>query len=504
MAKHARSQRHATPPAAAGSGPPTVRRPVRLGRHGDKSVFEQAAGLHEEVTGLTVVGEFGSDDPEVMFEEHGQNAVCTYFEILAGKELDETLGPAEPRPDARERIGSEDERIAWTAMRAAFLSEQPAFVNQMLRELQQALEPKGGAATLIQVSPRLQRRMAAIRMLYTAQAQPERTFADILGGPYPLQHHASGADVFPAYLYMPLVLLASPFTRGFVASRPILEVTRTLLLVVLTPRKTAAAMKDADVTWRQVYDDALPDLRKTDGQGTTWLRQTNHHAADLDGPALIRWWTAQLNVLFTEATDLGRFRQENGAFDAGQAYRELRSLDRIISNCVRIQTHPGDHAIRVGIAFEVFDLLPNIVDRDISVDHLWETLVNPKKASKILNAAFASVPGEISQVLRRRTGEILSVFREEALHHVMPGRRSKGKVLLGSDMSSPLQEDVFIAKLMHQLRNTHHGYELEQPSQRDVLDVHTGHISQAFPELAVLYVVAILAEPRIALAGDWF
>jgi hypothetical protein len=148
--------------------------------------------------------------------------------------------------------------------------------------------------------------------------------------------------------------------------------------------------------------------------------------------------------------------------------------------------------------------LPNIIDRDISVDHLWETLVNPKKAKKILNVAFASVPGEISKMFRRRIGEVLSVFREEALHHIMPDRRSKGKVLLGSDMSSRLQEDVFIAKLMHQLRNTHHGYELKQPSQRDILDVHTGHISQAFPELAVLYAVAILAEPCAALAGDWF
>jgi hypothetical protein len=478
--------------------------PVRLGMHDGKSIFEQAAGLHEPVAGLAVVGSPSGADPEVMFEEHGRDATCDYFEILVDKELDESIGETEARPETRERMSSSDERIAWTAMRAAFLTEQPAFVNQMIRECKQALEPKGGAVTLIQVSPRFQRRMAIIRMLHTAQAQPERPFADILGGPYPLQHHASGVDILPAHLYLPLVLLASPFSRGFVASRPILEVTRTLLLVVLVNRKAGIPMKDADVTWLQVYNDALPDLREIDGEGTTWLRKTNHHAADLDGPALIRWWTTQLNALFTEATDLGRFRRDDGLFDAGNAYRELRSLDRIISNCVRIQTHPSDHVIRVGLAFEFFDLLPNILDRQVSVDHIWERLANPKTASKILNAAFASTPVEIRRMLRKRTDEVLLVLRRETLEHIMPGRRAKGKVTLGTGGRPPLQEDVFIAKLLHQLRNTHHGYELEEPSQRDLINIHTGHISQAFPELVVLYVIAILAQSDEALAGNWF
>jgi hypothetical protein len=101
--------------------------------HGGKAIFEQAAGLHEDVAGLTVVGEFDSDDPAVMFEEHGRDAPCEYFEILVDKELDESMGAVGGRPETRERIGSSDERIAWTAMRAAFLTEQPAFVNQMIR-----------------------------------------------------------------------------------------------------------------------------------------------------------------------------------------------------------------------------------------------------------------------------------------------------------------------------------------------------------------------------------
>jgi hypothetical protein len=100
--------------------------------------------------------------------------------------------------------------------------------------------------------------------------------------------------------------------------------------------------------------------------------------------------------------------------------------------------------------------------------------------------------------------EVLSKLRDETLEHVMPTRRSGAKVTVGTTPTRTLQQDVFVAQLLHQLRNTHHGYELESPKKRELLAVHTGHISQAFPELVVLYVVAMLSQPDLVLRGDWF
>jgi len=229
-------------------------------------------------------------------------------------------------------------------------------------------------------------------MLHSAQAQVARPFNDIIGGPHPLQDHAGGSEMFPAFHFVPLVLLGSPFARGFAAFRAIVEVPLTLVLVMMSEQKKAVLLRDADPTWRQLYENTLPDLRQVDGQGTTWLRKTNHHAVNLDSGPLIRWWTTQLNALFTEVTDLGRYRRADGLLDAGNAYRELRSLDRIISNCVRVQVRPDEHAIRVGLAFEFFDLLPNILDRHVGPAHIWQTLANPSTAKKILRAAFSQAP----------------------------------------------------------------------------------------------------------------
>jgi hypothetical protein len=476
---------------------------VRFGLHGGDPIFKQAEGLHEGVTGLTVVGGSGAEDPEVMFEEHAMGEMCSYFELLKDTVLDESLGPAVVNKEGRARINNDDERVAWHAMRSAFMLEDPAFVNALIQVIRATAEAHGGAATLIRVARRLQRRTAVIRMIHTAQAQPERPFADILGGPHPLQHHAAGSEIFPTHLYAPLVLLASPFTRGFVAGRAIPEATLTIALVLLMGG-AGPALRDADVTWSRLFEDGLPELREIDGQGTTWLRQTNHHALRLDAATLIAWWTRQLNALYTAATDLSRFRRADGVLDAGNAYRELRSLDRIVGNCVRIQARPDEHAIRVANAFEFFDLLPNILDKRVSPAHLWGTLANPARTAKILNGAFAKTPLDIAKVLHDRTHEVLTRFRAETLEHVMPGRLNGGKVGVGADRSSTLQADTFIGKLFHQLRNTHHGYELDSVGKRDLLNVHTGHISQAFPELVVLLVLAIVAEPDVALAGGWF
>jgi hypothetical protein len=57
------------------------RAPVRLGKRGTDYIFERAVGLHEESTGIAVVG-FDAHDPGILFEEHGLGKRCQYFELL--------------------------------------------------------------------------------------------------------------------------------------------------------------------------------------------------------------------------------------------------------------------------------------------------------------------------------------------------------------------------------------------------------------------------------------
>ena len=130
-----------------------------------------------------------------------------------------------------------------------------------------------------------------------------------------------------------------------------------------------------------------------------------------------------------------------------------------------------------------------VIPRPIDAKRIWASLGDPKLAAKTLNSAFADVPEPMRSVLTQRADKVTSKLREEIIETVVPGRFVKGAVEVGHQRK-PVQPNPYVAKVLHHLRNTHHGYELQEQAQRDILDTHSGHISAAFPELVVLYLVA--------------
>ena len=478
------------------------RLPVRLGKHRDAYLYERATALHDGTAGITVVGS-DAQDPEILFEEHALGITCQYFEVLGDEiEFDEGLGPQSGQPEIAERVTSEHWPTKFHALQAAFFLERADAVNTILKTMRADLAEGGGGCFLIRTSRRLQLRKAMIRVQHAAQAQPERELDDLLGEPQPLEEHSAGGDGLHHYLYAPAVLLASPFCRGFTASRILSETTDNYTLVVLMSAGRVVPFDQDAVSWQTVFHNGLPSLHKSGLADLDWLVELNGPAADISARELVEWWTTQLNTLMTEATDLGRYRREDGLLDARNAYRELRTLDRIISNCVRIQANAEDHVGRVAAAFEFFDLLPNLLPQIAAPKHVWGSLANPRSARKTFEAAFASAPDAIQAVLLDRAATVTDTLRDETIDTVVPGRTRVGGVVVGAN-SRPIHADDYVPKLLHQLRNTHHGYELESQGQRDTLDSHTGHISVAFPELVVLYVLAMLADPVAALNGDW-
>lgn len=416
--------------------------------------------------------------------------------------FNEELGPDEGTPEIAKRVASEHWPTKLQALQAAFFLEHPAKVNTMLTTLKNEFAANGGGVFLIQTGKRLQRRKAMIRVLHAAQAQPDRSFEDLNGEAQPLEEHSPGSDSLHHHLYAPVVLLPSPFIRGFTAGRIIPEATESHALVALhAPGHTAPLDQDVP-TWSKVFESGLPTLRDLGLANSRWIMELNAPAGDLPARLLVEWWTNQLNALFTEITDLGRYRDDDGVLDARNAYRELRTLDRIIGNCIRIQANTEDHVGRVAAAFEFFDLLPNLLPRKFDPKRIWAALGDPKSAAKTLNGAFADVPEPIKSVLTERVGKVTSKLRDETVQTVVPGRFVRGAVRVGHQRT-PINPNPYVAKILHQLRNTHHGYELEKQVQRDLLDTHTGHISVAFPELVVLYVLAIVADPARALDGHW-
>ena len=478
-----------------------VRHAVTLGRHGDDYVFDLVQGLHDPDTGLAVVGT--PPDPEVLFEEHGTGEVCRYLTIRQQVELNPELGPQEQRPDIAERVVDEDPRDEAARSNGRL---GPRACRQRQRDVGhppravrcaagRTLVRGRGEATAVAEGPD--------QDVHSSQAQPDRPMEQMLEEPEPLEEHSAGADISYEHFYLPIVLLSSPSALGAVAHRIIRETSETYLLIIIFGYDQTIRLRDGDVEWADIY--SLSSIyRNVDQADVGWLMGMNHPAACLPPDELLRWWTDQLNALLTEVTDLGRYRTETGLLDGRHAYPEIRTLDRIFINSAWIQAHPEDHVGRETLAFEFFDLLPRLIDQQVGARKVFETLINGAKAQSILEAAFAGAPPPIRDHLVARAQAVTDQLRDETLATVIPGRETDEGVLVGDKATDPIPSDEYVAKLYHQLRNTHHGYELDAQWKRDLLDSHTGHIAVGFPELAVLYTLAIAAEPDWALSAGWF
>jgi hypothetical protein len=478
------------------------RQPVRLGQHGNGDyLYDVFKGLHDPVTGVATVSM--PPDPEIIFEEHGTGQTCEYFKLLRDAQLNPDLGPAVSLTEASKRLADEDPRVRFHAIAGVFSLEPAKKVNEMIASLRKDLEATGGGAWIVQATWRLGRRMAMVRVLQAAHAQPDRPIETLVTEPHPLEDHAARGDTGGQHFYDPIMLLASPYALGVIGVRPVAEAHETYLLIITFGHDRGVRLEDGEIEWADLYREWTPYQRRG-AVGWSWIAKLNGRAAKIETNVLLEWWTRSLNGLLTEATDLGRFRLDDGLLDARNTYRELRTLDRIFVNCVRIQVHPRDHATRVGAAFEFFDLLPGILDHRVRAWEVWEALLNPDRAEKILTAAFASAPKPIAEHLVSRAAAVLECLRGETLEAVVPGRRVERGVLVGDKTGPPIPDDVYVAKLYHALRNTHHGYQLLAAEQRDLLDSTSGHISACFPELVVLYVLALAADPVLALSGDWF
>jgi hypothetical protein len=278
------------------------------------------------------------------------------------------------------------------------------------------------------------------------------------------------------------MLLASPWALGLVASRGVQEASETYaLLMSLGPGHGVRLADPSEVEWTLVFGSSqmYRDVRL---RGFDFVSDLNTAFANLDFSQLVMWWTDRLNVLLTEITDLGRYRDAQGVFDARAAYRESRTLDRLLVTATRIQLHPYEHVLRVGAAFEIFDLLPELMDRTLSPRDTWSALLDPTRALATIEDAFAEAQSEVRA-------------------SVVPGRDAGVDGIRVAGAVMPMAE--YLGRLFQALRDTHHGYELTRQWKRDVLDTHTGHIPVSFPELALLYVFAFITDPQEALSGNW-
>lgn len=381
-----------------------------------------------------------------------------------------------------------DDREA-TKLSAALLRIQtcdradlPDVVRTILRD--ELLPTYHDASTwLIRVKPALSMRTALARALLMAAEDPAvLTPAGSAAGGLAFQGARGllGDTTFGLDAYLtPLLAAQSPWVTGVAAPRNGGVVA--LLFGELVRAQTGVA---AEIL--QLFHP------NGDGLHTSPAAVTPVHVNES-----MKWWTTQLDHLFTEVTDPCNYRLADETFDVRAQFETLLGLEQAFRNLQSILAGDRDaHAGRVAC----LDTLDTLEGLRLGLD--FRAMSRLPVAEQALADIRQSMPDAVRSVLLPKAEAAVDALRLLQDGFFPSARRVPGGIRLpdknGVDIEVPLADAT--ASWIRRLRNAGHSFRSRSggAGTRDeaLLLSHDGNVPSPFNGLAYLYLLRLLAHPR--------
>jgi hypothetical protein len=374
----------------------------------------------------------------------------------------------------------------WVSFRLQFLTIPDAAVGPFVRETFEWVVKELPSASLwvIEFDEALAWRIAAVRMLFAAQHNPDvlRRATDPgvrVTTPIALIRALGyGLDPFIA----PLVLPASPWVIG------VNGVRRGGHVLILFGR-AAAGFSD-----KQAAD--LLDLLQP--QGPVRSPTTVPAVTPESSESWVRWWVHHLNVLLGQALDVGSFSDAEGRYQPSIHLGVLSSVERLFSSVQWILAHSTRGEGRLWRLFDVVDLLDGLSFGS------WEQMLRPDRLVRQLERLEASLP------LPARSLALARCL--PALHALDEFSRSFGSVAEQLTQEGELRvrqrdgvgwQSISRSAATHAylrlLRNATHSFRrtARDPFEVSLLAAHEGDVPDAVADLAFFHLLRLLAEPRL-------
>jgi hypothetical protein len=71
------------------------------------------------------------------------------------------------------------------------------------------------------------------------------------------------------------------------------------------------------------------------------------------------------------------------------------------------------------------------------------------------------------------------------------------------DRSDAYMREDFVTNLLHEIRNSLHGYQLQGGGFEEFLLMHLGKVPDSLPDLALIWYFLILADIQGLVSGEW-
>ncbi len=205
-----------------------------------------------------------------------------------------------------------------------------------------------------------------------------------------------------------------------------------------------------------------------------------------------RWWVEQLEILFSIATEPANYAP-GGLYDPQLALEKILSLEQYFRACQSIAIGGVDqHGSRL-IMFSALETLGGLSGR-----LKWDTITSAANARGVLAELANTLPPNIHDVLLPRARSAVRALERIQDGFFLPERLVDGGLRLptnqGHEEVVPL--DKAASLWLRVIRNSHHGFDQKQTLRsRALLSSHDGDLPEHLPDLAWLYLLALMANP---------
>jgi hypothetical protein len=386
------------------------------------------------------------------------------------------------------------------------LKEAPAFLTERAREWL-SIYPDA-SFWFLRTDELLLRRFAMLRALLTVALAP-----DVIDENDPAQkgtlpqlrtlneHSLTRGSNF-GELVDPLLLTFSPGALGYVFN------WMPHALIFLSGMN-GSLVRDYPQTPSTLYLPNLQAFGSFAWKDAEWFEDI----APANAEALLQWWVARLNVVYSYLLDPTNF-EKLGQHDAARQVATLLTFERLLADLLLVQAgFQGSELARQQAAFDLLDKAEALLGFGIhGSGQGFERLLRRASMVARLDEVWQRLPLQLQPRFRRHTRALYDGMYEHVRQHAYPHRTTAGAIKVGPP-GAPLKGlslESYVPQLVRAVRNSAHGFIEVMTSDsdgmrrdRELLTAHDGKLPPHFPDLAALIGFALVAHFERVANGTW-
>src|SRR6266508_188856 len=385
------------------------------------------------------------------------------------------------------------------------LDEAPTFLTAQAREFL-AVYPDA-SFWFLRTDELLIRRFAMLRALLTLALAPDvidendpetRTLPQLRT----LKEHSLTRASDFGKVIDPLLLTFSPGSLGYVFNwMP--------HAVVFLTGINGSMVRDYPQTPAALYQ---PNLQAPGGFG--WKNSDFFEdIASAHAEALLQWWVARLNVVYSHLVDVTNFA-DLGRHNAPRQTAVFLTFERLLADLLLIQTgFQGSELARQQAAFDLLDKAEALLSFGKSGSGRgFERMLRRASMLGRLDEVWHRLPLQLQPRFRRHTRAHYVGMYEHVRTHAYEHRLTCGAVKVGPPGGTleALTLESYVPQLVRAVRNSAHGFIEVMTSDtsamrrdRELLATHDGKLPPHFPDLAALIGFALVADFERVADRSW-